>query len=317
MDQTGTQDPHLIAPLAHLAGVPPDAPDWFGCALARKPERSFIPVAGARIETLTWGERGRPGLLFLHGNSAHADWWSFIAPFFADRFRIAALSWSGMGGSDWRERYSIDLFVEEAMTVAEATGLFASDVKPVIAAHSFGGFVTLAAAARHGERLKGAILVDTPIFLRERRSEQSRTRGPDSFRPNRIYPTLEAALARFRYAPLQPCGNLFITDFLARHSIRQVETGKGDGWTWKFDPYLWREYKSENPARSLSGARCPLALVNGERSPLISDDDLARTQSLAGTDVPVIKIPEAYHHVLADQPLALVAAIRSLLAAWP
>jgi pimeloyl-ACP methyl ester carboxylesterase len=317
MDQTGTQDLHLTAPLAHLAGARPDAPAWFERALARAPERSVVPVAGARIKTLTWGERGRPGLLFLHGNSAHADWWSFIAPFFADRFRIAALSWSGMGGSDWREGYSLDLFVAEAMTVAEATGLLESDVKPVIVAHSFGGFVTLAAAARHGERLKGAVLVDTPIFLRERRSEQSRTKGPDSFRPNRIYPTLEAALARFRYAPLQPCGNLFITDYLARHSLRKVETGEGGGWTWKFDPCLWRGYESESPASSLSATRCPLALINGECSPLISDDDLARTQILAGTDVPVIAIPEAYHHVLADQPLALVAAIRSLLAVWP
>jgi pimeloyl-ACP methyl ester carboxylesterase len=32
----------------------------------------------------------------------------------------------------------------------------------------------------------------------------------------------------------------------------------------------------------------------------------------AGT--PLIPIPEAYHHVMADQPLALVAALRALLA---
>jgi pimeloyl-ACP methyl ester carboxylesterase len=315
MDRTGTQDPRLIAPLAHLAGAPPDAPDWFGRALARSPGRSFVPVAGARIETLTWGERGRPGLLLLHGNSAHADWWSFIAPYFADQFRVAALSWSGMGGSDWRERYSIDLFVEEAMTAATEAGLFESPAKPVIVAHSFGGFVTLAAAARHGERLRAAILVDTPIFLRERRSEQSRTKGPDSFRPNRIYPTFEAALARFRYAPLQPCDNLFITDFLARHSIKPLAAG--GGWTWKFDPYLWREYERENPVSSLSRLACPLALIDGERSPLIAEDDVARVRSLVAADVPAVQIPEAHHHVLADQPLALIAAITALLASWP
>jgi hypothetical protein len=30
-----------------------------------------------------------------------------------------------------------------------------------------------------------------------------------------------------------------------------------------------------------------------------------------------IEIPEAHHHIMIDQPLALVAALRSLLAVWP
>jgi hypothetical protein len=33
--------------------------------------------------------------LLLHGNGAHADWWSFIAPYLANNFRVAAMSWSG------------------------------------------------------------------------------------------------------------------------------------------------------------------------------------------------------------------------------
>jgi pimeloyl-ACP methyl ester carboxylesterase len=32
---------------------------------------------------------------------------------------------------------------------------------------------------------------------------------------------------------------------------------------------------------------------------------------------PYIEIPEADHHVMIDQPLAFVAALRALLAAWP
>ena len=30
-----------------------------------------------------------------------------------------------------------------------------------------------------------------------------------------------------------------------------------------------------------------------------------------------IEIPDAHHHIMIDQPLALVAALRALLAAWP
>ena len=78
--------------LGPFQGEKPPAPAWFDAAVAHGPERQRIAVEGAEIELLTWGEVGRPGLLFLHGNGAHADWWSFIAPFFAKDWRVAAIS---------------------------------------------------------------------------------------------------------------------------------------------------------------------------------------------------------------------------------
>jgi pimeloyl-ACP methyl ester carboxylesterase len=33
-------------------------------------------------------------------------------------------------------------------------------------------------------------------------------------------------------------------------------------------------------------------------------------------NAPVVEIPEAHHHVLLDQPLAFVTAMRALLADW-
>jgi pimeloyl-ACP methyl ester carboxylesterase len=34
-------------------------------------------------------------------------------------------------------------------------------------------------------------------------------------------------------------------------------------------------------------------------------------------DMPKVVIPDADHHVMLDQPLAFVAAIRALLEVWP
>jgi pimeloyl-ACP methyl ester carboxylesterase len=34
-------------------------------------------------------------------------------------------------------------------------------------------------------------------------------------------------------------------------------------------------------------------------------------------DTPQIVIPDSEHHIMVDQPLALVAALRALLAVWP
>ena len=117
MDQE-TKDPRLYAPLAPYAGKEPPAPAWFGQAIKHQPERGSIVVSDARIETLAWGERGKPGILFMHGNGAHADWWSYIAPFFAKDYRVGALSWSGMGGSDWRKQYTLENFVNESLAAA-------------------------------------------------------------------------------------------------------------------------------------------------------------------------------------------------------
>jgi pimeloyl-ACP methyl ester carboxylesterase len=299
-----------------LSGARPSAPDWFEKALVEAPERGFVEAAGARIETLTWGERGKPGLLFLHGNGAHADWWSFIAPFFSKHYRCAALSWSGMGGSDRRERYSFDIFLQEAMTVAQETGLFDTTAKPVFIGHSFGGFPIIEAAARHGERLGGIITVDTPIFSNERRRERREKGAAWEMRPHKIYPTLEAALQRFRLVPAQPCENIFIADFIARTSLTQVEAPEGSGWTWRFDPFLWRDYEWEDPAPALSAPKCPLAVLLGAQSTMMQEQDIERMRSLLPSGTPVIEIPEAYHHVPIDQPLALVAVIRALLAGW-
>lgn len=305
---------HQRAPLARFGGAKPPAPAWFEAALARAPERRFVEVEGANIEALSWGERGKPGLLFLHGNGAHADWWSFIAPFFADTHRVAALSWSGMGGSDHREHYSLDTFIAEAFGVAKAEGLFEADVKPVFVAHSFGGFPLMGCASRHGDRLQAAVMVDTPVRSPEQEAARRGQRRIDEpGRPHRVYPTLEAALGRFRFAPEQPCETLYIADFIARTSLKQVE----GGWTWKFDPFLWNDFRMAGLDGLLASVRSPFALMWGDRSILMPPEILDYMLSIAPADAPRIVIPDAAHHVMIDQPLAFVAALRALLAGWP
>lgn len=296
--------------LAALGGVRPQGPGWFDAALARAPERTRIDVDGAGIEVLAWGERGLPGLLLLHGNGAHADWWSPLAPFFVDSgYRVAAMSWSGMGGSDWRAKYHPGTFAREALAACEAAGLFEAPVKPVLVAHSFGGFLGLYCAARYGERLGAVISVDSPIEP----PGHTHDRPPSRSRPNRVYPRFEDALARFRLAPQQGCGNLWYLDHVARGSIKAAE----GGFTWKFDPFIWHEFELGDPSPLLQRASCPVAVIWGDRSSLMPPEVVAYMRSLAPAGSPFLAIPDADHHVMIDQPLPFVAAVRGLLAGWP
>ena len=111
-------------PLARYNGELVKGPAWFEQAVAVAPEVAYVDAAGARISYLRWGQRNRPGLLLVHGNAAHAEWWSFIAPFLASDYNVAALDLSGMGDSAHRPHYSMELFVEEELAVAKAAGMF-------------------------------------------------------------------------------------------------------------------------------------------------------------------------------------------------
>lgn len=298
----------LIGPLAPFEGRTPEAPQWFTDTVAQKPESHFVEVKGARIHYLRWGDRTRPGLLLVHGNAAHAYWWSFIAPFLARDYNVAAMDLSGMGDSDWRAGYSMELFAEEQLAVCADSGMFAVGEPPVIAAHSFGGFVTMLTGALYGDRLFGTVIVDSPV------NPPGRSSGPPDrpIKPHNIYPTMAAALARFRLMPPQTSENLYLLDWVGRHSLKPVE----GGFSWKFDPAIWRSFSIGDTATRLREARCRIAVFRGEHSVLMPPDIGEYMFNLLGRAAPMVEIPQAQHHIMLDQPLAFVAALRALLADW-
>ena len=309
---------NLSAPLAFLKGARPEAPAWFDQALAITPERQLLTVQNAHIETLAWGARGLPGILFMHGNSAHADWYSFIAPLLAKQHRVMAISFSGMGESQWRDQYSVMQWADEALAAAEFGGLFDSPTKPVFVGHSFGGFPLMNATSRYGERLRLAVIADSPIRTREERAGRLDERPRREFKPHRIYASADEAIARFRLLPPQPCNNLYILDYIARTSLKSVSLGESgqEGWTWKFDPCLFRHFKMGRPGADLLQARCPVAWLNGARSNLIDDKVRTNIQIYSPSGSPVIELPDADHHLMIDQPLAFVEALRGLLSRY-
>ena len=328
--------PEIASPLARFNGEKPPAPAWFDWALAQEPERQLVSVNGANIELLAWGEVGKPGLIFVHGNSAHADWWSFIAPFLADQYRVASLSLSGMGDSDWRETYTFEGFASEIWECAKAAGLYEAPVKPIYIGHSFGGSQVFYSAGMHPERMRAAVLVDTGFggpptkeqeeqWMKEAaRSGSPFHRGPPRrTKPNRVYATQEEALTRFRFMPPQVPGNLYVADFIARRSMKRApmedgpEKGIGEGWTWKFDPFLWAKLDRSAMQAVAHKHRVPMAQIVGARSAIMQRREMGQQADFMPTDVPSVTIPDSEHHIMVDQPLALVASLRTLLALWP
>lgn len=294
--------------LAPYDGAPPPIAGWIKDALEITPERSFIEVNGKRIELLTWGDVGKPGLLFLHGAGAQADWWNVTAPFFAADYRVAAISWSGMGRSEWREDYSISHWVDEALAAIGAASL---DVvgPPVVVAHSMGGSALMSLAANHPEKLTAGILVDSFI---------PRPRAPENMpgsKPLRRYEKPEEALVRYRLVPEQGTDFPEIVDYIARQSLRlsgEDEPG-GAGWTWMFDPRVLSTMDLSGIASLPAKIERPMAIVTGERSAIMRAMSLSEMRAQFANCPIAISIPEAHHHIMLDQPLALIATLRTVL----
>ena len=288
-----------------------EIPGWFPRALDIPFADKSVDVDGTPIHYLLWDcESGDkcPGIVFVHGNGAHAHWWTFIAPFFLGHYRVAAIDLSGAGDSGHRDEYTPEGFAEEVMSVAIDAG-FGKDT--VVVGHSFGGFVTLKTGLLYKNQLAGIVMVDSAVRPPDFEWERDPRRSP--IKPKRIYDTADAALARFRLMPPQDCKNGYLLDYIGKHSIMEVD----GGWTWKFDDRLFQKFDfGANLHKDLAKLECRIGVIYGEDSYLFTQDLADYMFEVLNKSVAFTGIPEAQHHLFLDQPLAFVSSLRALLAEW-
>jgi pimeloyl-ACP methyl ester carboxylesterase len=277
------------------------------------PARSLYTVVdGTRVHYRVWSSQSnveKPLILFVHGYRGHTHWWDWIAPAFTDQFRVAAVDLSGMGKSEARERYSAECFSRDV--TGALTALNAKSA--TLIGHSYGGSSVLLACAHDAEgvdfenRIRHAVILDSYVHFPD---EDGDLPERSSVRRHRPYPSYEALRARNRLIPDQPVSHPALFEHLARTCVRQTE----DGWCWCFDPLLPAAPNSINGPGLLCRIKCPVDIVFDENSDVV---DLARATAtcaaLPSARGP-ISIPEARHHIMLDQPIALIGVLRALLA---
>ncbi len=225
----------------------------------------------------------------------------------AAQYDVVALDLSGHGESGRREAYPREAWAREVMGVIDDAAFPSA---PIVVGHSRGGLVTIVAASLYGNRLAGAIAIDSPVRRPDPESEEG-ARGR-MFRNPKTYPSVEEGIEHFHLVPPQPCDNAFNLEHVARHSLRLTDAG----WMWKFDPRVFLKVSLTPMSEFLANVRCRVAIVRGELSYLVPREIGDYMYELLDRNAPVVEIPQAYHHVPLDQPLALVAALRALLSDW-
>lgn len=275
-------------------------PHWLARAWQQQPQICTTTAAGATLCYRGWNlqRRDLPALLFVHGYMAHARWWDHIAPFFSADYRVAAMDLCGMGDSDHRPHYSRQGYAEDILAVLDAAGFAGATV----IAHSFGGTPTAIAAQLAPARFRRVILVDTTLQLSD-----SEYAAPTHAK--KYYTSAAAALQRFRLAPPGKSHDPFLLHYIAEHSIRASD----DGWSWKFDERMGACINTDTPL-SLKDFAVPADLIYGELSEFVQPAVVARIRAALPSLELAIAIPAAHHHIMLEQPLALVTALRTLLA---
>ncbi|WP_088181914.1 alpha/beta fold hydrolase [Sphingobium sp. Z007] len=279
--------------------------DWLAAQWAHIPRIFSVPVEGARIACRGWNMdvASLPGLILVHGFRAHARWWDHIAPSFTDRYRVVALDLSGMGDSDRRENYSRVQNGREILAVAAACGFDPF----TLVTHSFGTMGGILAAKRAPQRVHRLIMIDAGIPTVEEQAHQIPTQ------PLRLYPDLDSALARFRLIPEVKEPVPAIVDHIARHGV--VETAAG--WSWKFDPQAAVSLNAERYRDELFGLQLPVDVIYGTESNVMTADRVALALKIAPHAGTPVAIPACNHHIMIEQPLALIAALSGILANKP
>jgi pimeloyl-ACP methyl ester carboxylesterase len=260
-------------------------------------------VNGLTLNCVDYGGDGRQSILFIHGGSAHARWWDFIAPAFVGDFHVLALDQRGHGESEWPEEWSFssEHYAADIDSLLDQWGFGA----PILIGHSMGAHNVLAYAVKHSERLRAMVTVDSPADYTDESVVFMRTYAD---KPPRVFDSLDEAVENFKVMPRETMAKKAILDHVARLSYKRREDGK---WIHKVD----RRAMIRQPSKvwhSLSNIKCPSLIIKITDSPVIELKD-AKKMVAKIPDARLAIIEDSFHHVMLDNPAALIATLQGFV----
>ncbi|EHB58871.1 alpha/beta hydrolase fold protein [Mycolicibacterium rhodesiae JS60] len=272
-----------------------ETPDWFLTAVGNEPEHLDVDVDGCRIHVRAWGEPANPPLVLVHGGGADSAWWDHIGPFFTPTHRVIAPDLSGHGDSDTRSVYGWDMWAREVLAAADAASV-SGTVR--IAGHSIGGQVAATVALEYGNQVDSIVVIDSP--LRGRDAEISRT------------------IERCSPVAAQEIVLPYVSAHIVAQSLRKASNGRRwESGAGDVDGLLAEGVPEELEVMETMMAQmpCRVAYVHCEAG-LVPPAMATQIQSIMQLRGPFIELALAGHHPMLDQPLPLIATLRTLLEVW-
>ncbi len=271
-----------------------------------EPANRYLHSDGVRIHYLDWGgDSTRRTFVLLHGGSAHAHWWDYVAPQLTECGHVVALDFRGHGRSEWTRppRYGPAGYLTDLRSLIEHL-----QERVVVVGHSMGGAVALWAAATFPDLLEALVIVDAPNGpppLLRRLMWRWQRRAQGGTRPE--LRTKDEIVRKFR---LSPAGTYLTSEQLARLGLLGAEQLPGGGWAFRVDPETraWRRSGGRMRKVNLRRITLPTLILRGSHSSLVGARH-ARSMHRKIRGSRYREIPRAYHHVPLDNPGATAREI--------
>jgi len=228
-------------------------------------------------------------LVLVHGTRlSHTQWWPYDAAF--PGLQVVTPDLPGHGTR-----------TGEPFTTAAAVGVIAAavedgppDLPVVLVGHSLGGYMAMAYAAQHPDRLAGLVLVGAAAV----------PTGPGAA----AYRALGVALERLGDARMGVLANWVIARLTSPEVLDQVIAG---GTTYEATRAAWRAVMDDCRPELLARVSCPVLVVGGQFDQLAVN---ARRFARAAPRGRVVIVPRATHFLPLTHSAQLTAILREFVA---
>lgn len=263
----------------------------------------FVEANGLRHHLIARGTPGSPVVMMIHGLAGQAHVFDGIANRLAAKYHVYCLDVRGRGESAWGPPagYGVDTYVADLEAVREALGLQHFS----LVGTSMGGLISMYYAPRYPERVERVVLNDVgpevdPEGLKRILSYVGG--APEMFAD------MKAVVRYYKdhYAPMvEHLPEDQIADF-ARYNVRKSDSGV---YVWKMDPAVRAAAApaaSMDPWEALKGVKCPVLILRGAKSDVLSAP-IAERMLEALPSGKLVEVPGVGHAPVLTEPEAVKA----------
>ena len=269
-----------------------------------QPTNRYLNNGPVRLHYLDYGNADLSPMLLLHGMRDSALSWDTFARAMSEEYNVLSLDSRGHGDSDRAgpNGYLFDRYISDVEALADHLDL--TDM--IIVGHSAGGRYAWSYAVRHINRVRALVVVDI---------------DPDPYNPQ--------TASDLRASVSEPASWPTKDDFLAYLKTRRVHTPEDalskqvpaittrtseGNYVWKADIRIVTEYERPDLWDSWSRISCPVLLVRGRQSTLLTHETAVKMRaSLPSSQIRLAELEGGGHWFYQDFPEAFEITVRWFL----
>ncbi len=268
------------------------------------PASQYIDNRDLRLHYLDYGGDALPSMLLLHGMRDSAQSWDIFSRAMSGEYRVLALDSRGHGDSEraGANGYRFGEYISDIRTLAD--GLDLNDM--IIVGHSAGGRYAWNYAVENPDRVRALVIVDIdpdPQNPQTDRDVHATSQEPESWLSEEDF---------FAYLKTR---RVHTPEDALRKQVPAIAKRTDDGgYAWKADMRIVTEYERPDLWDSWSRISCPVLLVRGRQSALLTHETAVRMRERLPTyQVRLAELEGGGHWFHQDFPEAFEITVRWFL----